>query len=979
MALSMDDYDRFLSHSTNPEPPPDWMHPQFNPNRSTVATLRSILLENGIVDPASMKKAGLVGLFENKLKPTIPRLLEAYCSVVPSAAGIFDMALGRHLTREDDIMFSRKHNPGHETVLANHLSPKGRTMAQSSRKDGPGHEAVPAHHPSLEGKTIAQIKTMMSKLDHPVSVPTKILLEPLKRLATQQLNLADEAKSRVQLKSQHHLDSDSHSDLTELSSSESEDDDNSELSQSESITEDTRPTRARKTRTGGGVKNLNQTLGTTHGAINTTSPPKRGRTVKPTATPQAGVVPVSPASNATGPPKRARAVKTPVKTPCQIPTATPKAGVVPVRPASNTTGPPKRARAVKTPCQIPTAALQPGVILTNGPADTPHLLAETPILDLTSEPLVSEPLIPSKPQAPPPIVPTAPRLSNNTTMPRLSNNIIPPLIDIPTCSSADPVPPKPNLFDSDDMRLLSEIDFSKPPPHESSRTSGLAAIFLDEPLEAYNFPIGVPVLPLTRLASQQKKKLEPKLAEIMDTPQSPSFDIAADKPLTTPNHQFFQPFEEPTTNDGFAPMDIDVIQVEEEEAQRRESEDIFQCLHEDVERAKLRLKTDSPNSGKLGSPTTGSRSKENQFVDGKTQAIQALTAANSDALALPIDAPLQPTAAEANTLDVLSSSGQPPNEDVFQCLVKDIEEAKKRLQSVKPISFKEQLPIRDAPPAAQTVTFESLTNPSKLASSVWTFPMNQSCAGKIEATPAPNCTRPTRPTNPHPLPQLTVDLEIPAAADSIGLALHTDPSAVVQLAVDLEIPTDADSIGSALHTDLAAVVLETPTAALPSSNSTMTTPSQSHPPSPLYTRDEDDGCTRPTDPHPLPQPTVDLEIPTTADSIGLALNTDPEVVVQLAVDLEIPTAADSTRSAFHEDPAAAVLETDRITSPKGTDTPASPPHNPWQYTSDNVDKGTPPHSPWQSDTDNLPALPQTPPGDEGWFQDALSEPDLSFD
>ncbi|POV96929.1 hypothetical protein PSHT_14865 [Puccinia striiformis] len=416
MALSMDNYDRFLSRSTNPEPPSNWMHPQFNPNQSTVATLRSILFENGIVDPALMKKAGLaVGLFENKLKPMIPlrflhpcldHAFKAYCSVVPSAAGIFNMALGRYLTRKDDIMFSRKHNPGHKTVPAHHPNAKRKTIAQSSRKDGPGNKAVPAHHPSLKGKTIAQITTMISKLDHPVLVPTKILLEPLKRLATQQLNLAGTLFLSVDIfelqanrffslngldaaKFCHHLDSDLHSDLIKLSSSESEDDNNSELSQSESITEHTQPTRARKTRTRGCVENLNETLDTTQGAIDTTSPPKRAYSQ---ADRHASI-----RSCPYHPTKHPRAVKTPVKTLCQILIATPQAGVVPVSPASNTTGPAKRTRAVKTLCQIPTAALQPGVILSNGPAHTSHLLAETLILDLTSKPLVSGPLIPSKP------------------------------------------------------------------------------------------------------------------------------------------------------------------------------------------------------------------------------------------------------------------------------------------------------------------------------------------------------------------------------------------------------------------------------------------------------------------------------------------------------------------------------------------------------------------------------------------------------
>ncbi|KAH9456546.1 hypothetical protein Pst134EB_012746 [Puccinia striiformis f. sp. tritici] len=60
-----------------------------------------------------------------------------------------------------------------------------------SRSPDPGHKTVPAHHPSLKGKAIAQIRTILSKLDEPVSVPTKIKIEALRILATEKLNAAE--------------------------------------------------------------------------------------------------------------------------------------------------------------------------------------------------------------------------------------------------------------------------------------------------------------------------------------------------------------------------------------------------------------------------------------------------------------------------------------------------------------------------------------------------------------------------------------------------------------------------------------------------------------------------------------------------------------------------------------------------------------------------------------------------------------------
>jgi hypothetical protein len=77
------------------------------------------------------------------------------------------MALGRYLTAKNTITHSRSHDPG--------------------------PEVVPAYHPSLKGKTIAQIKAMLRKLDDPVVVPSKILIKPLKKLATEKLNAAGAA------------------------------------------------------------------------------------------------------------------------------------------------------------------------------------------------------------------------------------------------------------------------------------------------------------------------------------------------------------------------------------------------------------------------------------------------------------------------------------------------------------------------------------------------------------------------------------------------------------------------------------------------------------------------------------------------------------------------------------------------------------------------------------------------------------------
>ncbi|KAI9613922.1 hypothetical protein H4Q26_009772 [Puccinia striiformis f. sp. tritici PST-130] len=434
---------------------------------------------------------------------------------------------------------------------------KGRTSGDVLRKNQT-NDPVPAHHPSLKGKTIAQIKSMLLKLEDPVSVPSKILIKPLRILATEKLNAAD--RRCVQLDSRHHLDLDSHSDLTELSTSESEDNNASKFkennmfksSQGKSEDDNTQPTSASKTRTRGGVKNPNKTF---KGAIqHTISPPSKNtvQTTRPHAVKTPRQTPtnpratagtdhdtVSPTSTSTSPPKRPRSIKTPCQTPENHQTA---AGTdhKTVSPASISIGPPLRARADKTTCQILAAALLPGVVFSDGHANTPPLencpsqernspVEEAPLFDLPSQQCVSEPLIPSNPQDPKNqtlMVPTAPPLSHNIT---------PPLIEILSSPSAEPAPTAYlDIFKSEDMQLLSAIDFSKPLPDKSSSSPNIPMIFLDKPLEAYHPPIPLAVLPFTTVVSQQTKEEQPLLAEIVNKPQAPSIEVTSDEPLSPP-------------------------------------------------------------------------------------------------------------------------------------------------------------------------------------------------------------------------------------------------------------------------------------------------------------------------------------------------------------------------------------------------------------------------------------------------------------
>ncbi|KAA1101588.1 inner nuclear membrane protein enriched at telomere/subtelomere region [Puccinia graminis f. sp. tritici] len=102
--------EEIISCSTNPEPPPDWMLPDFNPMKVKVQEIRGILLENSIRPASSNKKADHAALFRKHLLPRIPELLQTHCSVKASCAGIFDVRTGRYLKDEDTPIELRRRN-----------------------------------------------------------------------------------------------------------------------------------------------------------------------------------------------------------------------------------------------------------------------------------------------------------------------------------------------------------------------------------------------------------------------------------------------------------------------------------------------------------------------------------------------------------------------------------------------------------------------------------------------------------------------------------------------------------------------------------------------------------------------------------------------------------------------------------------------------------------------------------------------------
>ncbi|KAI9623612.1 hypothetical protein KEM48_009379 [Puccinia striiformis f. sp. tritici PST-130] len=857
-------------------------------------------------------------MFCEKIKPMIPGLLKAHCSVKASPAGIYDMTLGRYLTDDDVITPCTSHNPG--------------------------IEAVPAHHPSLKGKTIAQIKSMLLKLEDPVSVPSKILIKPLRILATEKLNAAD--RRCVQLDSRHHLDLDSHSDLTELSTSESEDNNASEFKEnnmfksSQGKSED---------------DNTHQQVPQKHGlevvppSKNTVQPTRphavktpRQTPTNPRATAGTDHDTVSPTSTSTSPPKRPRSIKTPCQTPENHQTA---AGTdhKTVSPASISIGPPLGARADKTTCQILAAALLPGVVFSDGHANTPPLencpsqernspVEEAPLFDLPSQQCVSEPLIPSNPQDPKNqtlMVPTAPPLSHNIT---------PPLIEILSSPSAEPAPTAYlDIFKSEDMQLLSAIDFSKPLPDKSSSSPNIPMIFLDKPLEAYHPPIPLAVLPFTTVVSQQTKEEQPLLAEIPDN--------------------------QPTTSNDFAPMDIDTI----EEPKRCPSEEIFQCLDENIVQAKdgtwhllaidryLKppVRCQVPTNRSKVPPTSskhlpsGPNNLEEFCSCTQTRNRYQVPSLVQAKLRLMSPSPIpseqlvpmnQPGDRESGKVKTEVTQAPPaadsdpsalPNKDVFQCLDKDIKEAKLKLQSAKPIPAK-----RASIPVEQ---------PSKPLSPTRIFPNIPPGAKKTEAAQAPKTANSNLPSSgrslQHPkvkdddcchFTSLTFDFRVNTYTQAKCAPFPVEqPSKPISPWI---LPTEG-SCGTKTEATQALYTAHSSALALPSIR-----------PSPDPVKIKENACTHPTSPPSPPQLVIVLDTPTAVDSSALAspsIRTSPDPVKveedvcthptylpslpQLAVVLDTPTAADAQASALpssQPSPDHVKVEEDRHTHPIS---PPSPP------------------------------------------------------
>ncbi|KNF05842.1 hypothetical protein PSTG_01239 [Puccinia striiformis f. sp. tritici PST-78] len=407
------------------------------------------------------------------------------------------------------------------------------------------------------------------------------------------------------MESRHRLDSDLQPELTELSPSETEDGDIGSGKQTPAPRNTNTANCARAVH----IPASHQPTTASSPVLSNTVPEKCSSPASSNVEPEKRA---SPASSNTGAEKRTLSG---ALTACHQTSTGPDQNAA--TPALSKTGTPEHTGEVKPPCQILATTLRPEAWASS--------LSSSSSLTTLSDPWKILFLHPQNNN-------TAKGFPNHVA---LFNTIHPPhnailfrtILLIRTTltegSQSTDTFPSPNCLPPSTVgvpyRVLTKRLATPNPTYLNQTTCGFY-----QPLDVYNIPISLPVLSLTSV-----------------TPQKPCIFVSADKPTSTPNQEFCQPH----SNAGFVPMDLDVAEVPvdtdvvespvediniakspvedidvvkspvenidvvkspvedaakelkphltktAEEPKPHSTEDLFQCLADDIEQAKLRLKT----------------------------------------------------------------------------------------------------------------------------------------------------------------------------------------------------------------------------------------------------------------------------------------------------------------------------------------------------------------------------------------------------
>lgn len=113
--------------------PQEYLQPDFDPAKVTVPTLRSILLDQNVKYPSSAKKADLVELFDQEIKPKREVLLSKYVSPIASTEGIIFMDEDQLKTRKTSRKTSRKVSKTRKTSKSRKSSRKTSKALDASK------------------------------------------------------------------------------------------------------------------------------------------------------------------------------------------------------------------------------------------------------------------------------------------------------------------------------------------------------------------------------------------------------------------------------------------------------------------------------------------------------------------------------------------------------------------------------------------------------------------------------------------------------------------------------------------------------------------------------------------------------------------------------------------------------------------------------------------------------------------------------
>lgn len=109
-----------------------YLEPGFDPSSLKVAQLRRILTENGVEFQSQAKKNTLLGLFNEHVKPKIPKLRRRYENLLPSDKGIVTVGTVNKMKKKKKKNKLESNSSGSENYEADIYASKSDTLDPST-------------------------------------------------------------------------------------------------------------------------------------------------------------------------------------------------------------------------------------------------------------------------------------------------------------------------------------------------------------------------------------------------------------------------------------------------------------------------------------------------------------------------------------------------------------------------------------------------------------------------------------------------------------------------------------------------------------------------------------------------------------------------------------------------------------------------------------------------------------------------------